>query len=259
MRLAVVHGRRARHATSRPCGHSCFGSWTARRPALCSGPRWRITASAWPTTSAVPASIRRTTPSSQAAWRSSGDSLRARVRGVGSLGRKGTRQPQGERRLGRLTAGQGDHYDLAWSPDGDQLAFSCCNETEQDISVVAADGTDRERRARNAGLPSSSPDGQLIAFLSIRDGDAEIYVMQADGSEQRRPALPPSRTAAHQASPSPRPSRCAGVTKTCASRSNDGSGWHRSAARCQPSRRATCGTCALPAGSSYPRRPVPSA
>ncbi len=73
-----------------------------------------------------------------------------------------------------------------FGPDGDQLAFSCCNETEQDISVVAADGTDRERRARNAGLPSWSPDGQLIAFLSIRDGDVEIYVMQADGSDQRR-------------------------------------------------------------------------
>jgi len=86
----------------------------------------------------------------------------------------------------QLTGGQGDHYDLAWSPDGERLAFSCCDEAEPGIFVIAADGTDRRRLARSSGLPSWSPDGKQIAFLSFRDGDVEIYVMTADGSDQRR-------------------------------------------------------------------------
>lgn len=93
---------------------------------------------------------------------------------------------------------------LAWSPDGERIAFAsfrdrngqtCFHECSPsgEIYVANADGSD-ERRLTDSpasdGSPSWSPDGKLIAFSSDRsnpeDHEYEIYVMNADGNDVRR-------------------------------------------------------------------------
>ncbi len=79
-------------------------------------------------------------------------------------------------------------YDVAWSPDGTQVAFSgCCTGggTFQ-IYTMNSDGTGFTQLTslgRNT-LPAWAPFGQRIAFISNRDGNFEIYTMNTDGSSQ---------------------------------------------------------------------------
>ena len=75
----------------------------------------------------------------------------------------------------------------AWSPDGQQIAFTSNRDGNDEIYVMNADGTGQLNRTNNpAGdiQPAWSPDGQQIAFESNRDGNEEIYVMNADGTGQ---------------------------------------------------------------------------
>jgi WD40 repeat protein len=82
----------------------------------------------------------------------------------------------------------GSPRDPAWSPDGTRLAFTATRAGNQDIYVIARDGTG-ERRLTVDPAPDSgaawSPDGGSIAFESTRDGDTDIYVMNADGTVVR--------------------------------------------------------------------------
>jgi WD40-like Beta Propeller Repeat len=88
--------------------------------------------------------------------------------------------------LARITGGP---RDPAWSPSATRLAFTATRAGNQDIYVVARDGTG-ERRLTFDPAPDSgaawSPDGGTIAFESARDGDIDIYVMNADGTDPRR-------------------------------------------------------------------------
>jgi TolB protein len=77
----------------------------------------------------------------------------------------------------------------AWSPDGSQVAFTTTRYENQEVAVVAADGTGETRLTNQLGIdahPCWSPDGGQIAFATDRWGGLEIAVMQADGSEVRR-------------------------------------------------------------------------
>jgi hypothetical protein len=65
-------------------------------------------------------------------------------------------------------------YDPAWSPDGSKLAFA----SDQEIVVIAADGTGRVTLAPVGQGPSWSPDGTKLAFSTLVD----ICTMNADGS-----------------------------------------------------------------------------
>ena len=78
--------------------------------------------------------------------------------------------------LGRCAATQfaGCTNDLAWSPDGSQLAFH----TAGGIYVVRANGSGLHRISEDGGQPSWSPDGSRIAFT--RGG--ELFTMALDGS-----------------------------------------------------------------------------
>jgi hypothetical protein len=83
----------------------------------------------------------------------------------------------------------GGPHDPAWSPNATRLAFTATRGGNQDIYVVARDGTG-ERRLTFDPAPDSgaawSPDGGTIAFESTRDGDTDIYAMNADGTNPRR-------------------------------------------------------------------------
>jgi Tol biopolymer transport system component len=76
---------------------------------------------------------------------------------------------------------------LAWSPDGEALAFIAGGRFA-DIYVMNADGSGRRRLAGDAtyGELAWSPRSDKIAFARERDGDVELYVMNPDGSGQRR-------------------------------------------------------------------------
>jgi dipeptidyl aminopeptidase/acylaminoacyl peptidase len=105
----------------------------------------------------------------------------------------------------RLTAGDPNRFDYeaAWAPDGSAIAFSRITEhrkaerIDQDLFVMAPDGSGAHRIASQASAPAWSPDGSRIAFLSFRDRQGqtcfeecsynnELYLMAPDGSGQQR-------------------------------------------------------------------------
>ena len=70
-----------------------------------------------------------------------------------------------------------------------KIAFTSDRDGNNEIYVMATDGSNQTRLTNNAGgddLAAFSSDGQKIAFVSGRDGNNEIYVMNADGSGQTR-------------------------------------------------------------------------
>ena len=83
------------------------------------------------------------------------------------------------RNLRQLTDIQG--WDLSWSPDGRQIAFS----TLSQIYVMDAEGNNQRpltTGSEDDRSPAWSPDGKYIAFSRGND----IYVMDSDGSNLRQ-------------------------------------------------------------------------
>lgn len=89
--------------------------------------------------------------------------------------------------LKQITAGDFDHAEATWSPDGRLIAFSS-NRTEDpdsnynsDIWVIAADGSADGEPTRVSDSPGPdsqpawSPDGNSIAHTSISDAKAILY------------------------------------------------------------------------------------
>lgn len=95
----------------------------------------------------------------------------------------------------RLTEGEFDVADVAWSPDGARLAFSACIGSDcelqlrPDIWVVQADGGNLQRLTQGkgtAGSPVFSPDGSQIAFFghakgSIGYANTDLWVVPSTG------------------------------------------------------------------------------
>jgi dipeptidyl aminopeptidase/acylaminoacyl peptidase len=85
-----------------------------------------------------------------------------------------------KRNLTQITSGDYDDQELAWSPDGRQLAFSSNRSTPDpdatyntDIWTVSADNTDKGAHVTQVtknpgedGAPAWSPDGQWIAYTT---------------------------------------------------------------------------------------------
>lgn len=79
--------------------------------------------------------------------------------------------------------------DIAWSPNGDKVAFVASTPGSAghspQIYVVTAGESDYTQLTNSPGdklSPAWSPDGSGLAFASAQTGDTEIWVMDADGS-----------------------------------------------------------------------------
>jgi dipeptidyl aminopeptidase/acylaminoacyl peptidase len=80
-----------------------------------------------------------------------------------------------------------EYTELAWSPDGKEIAFASSRDGNREIYVMQADGSNLRRLTWDAAwdaYPAWAPDGKRIVFVSYRDGNANLYVMNADGSHQ---------------------------------------------------------------------------
>jgi WD40 repeat protein len=93
---------------------------------------------------------------------------------------------------GRLQLTSPDHLDRspAWSPDGNQIAFTRgSNTSDCDVFVMDADGSNQRRITQFGKVfsyrPTWSPDGTKLAFVGrTAPGDytEQVYVVNADGS-----------------------------------------------------------------------------
>jgi WD40 repeat protein len=91
----------------------------------------------------------------------------------------------------RLTDDDYYDYEIAWSPDGSQMAFVSDRDLNFEIYVLDTSGVNRNIRRITNHLapdlhPSWSPDGQWLVFASERDSNSELYVVSVNGGEPRR-------------------------------------------------------------------------
>jgi|SRR5579871_1713505 len=92
----------------------------------------------------------------------------------------------------RLTPGEGEASNPAWSPDGQNLAFSWTRGfATGNFNVFIMDVASRKyiqlthSEGRNEN-PSWAPDGQHLVFMSTRTGRPQIFSMLADGTQVKQ-------------------------------------------------------------------------
>jgi dipeptidyl aminopeptidase/acylaminoacyl peptidase len=110
-----------------------------------------------------------------------------------------------KRSLTQITSGDYDDQEIAWSPDGKQLAFSSNRSTPDpdatyntDIWIVSADNTDKGSHVAQVTKspgedrsPAWSPDGKWIAYSSRFDpsefeyGTRHLAIISVDGGEAK--------------------------------------------------------------------------
>jgi len=76
-------------------------------------------------------------------------------------------------------------FDLAWSPNGEGIAFAAYAESGSEIHLLDNTNSSIMQLTNDTTYdrdPSWSPDGTRIAFSSDRDGNEEVYVMDSNGS-----------------------------------------------------------------------------
>jgi TolB protein len=89
--------------------------------------------------------------------------------------------------VSRLTTGEGDAVNPAWSQDGQHIAFAWTRGFEPgnfNIFVMDVASRDVVQLTHGAGRnenPSWAPDGVHVVFSSTRGGRTQIYTMLADG------------------------------------------------------------------------------
>jgi TolB protein len=96
--------------------------------------------------------------------------------------------------LRNLTKHHRGYEDIAWSHDGQKIAFTACEDRngvgETDIFVMKADGSGEINLTNGSGVsqnPTWSPDGKKIAFHYCKFiEDIGIYSMDADGKHLQR-------------------------------------------------------------------------
>jgi TolB protein len=90
--------------------------------------------------------------------------------------------------VSRLTTGEGDAVNPAWSPDGQHIAFAWTRGFEPgNFNIFIMDVASREitlQLTHGAGRnenPSWAPDGVHVVFSSTRGGKTQIYTSLANG------------------------------------------------------------------------------
>jgi serine/threonine-protein kinase len=92
----------------------------------------------------------------------------------------------------RLTGGDANDFNPAFSPDGSRIAFNSDRDSgpngAHSIYTMNLDGSDLKRITQGTGRsPSYSPDGSTIVFQSDREGGREhLWVVPVDGGEARQ-------------------------------------------------------------------------
>ena len=90
-----------------------------------------------------------------------------------------------------VTDNPGEDYHIAWSSNGNLLAFTSDRNGNPDLYAIEFDGKSRRLwRLTNSpaaeDFASFSPDGRFVAFQSTAGGDAAVYVMAALGGSATR-------------------------------------------------------------------------
>jgi hypothetical protein len=85
-----------------------------------------------------------------------------------------------------LTASPADDYHIAWSADGNLLAFTSDRRGNPDLFAYEFEGEKRRLWSLTSSRyiedhASFSPDDRYVAFQSTRDSDAAVYLMPALG------------------------------------------------------------------------------
>ncbi len=79
---------------------------------------------------------------------------------------------------------------VAYSPDGQRIAYSVTEGESAELYVAAADGSGARKVTDTKyflnSSPTWSPDGKRLAFVSNRSGGPQVYVVGAEGGEARR-------------------------------------------------------------------------
>lgn len=89
----------------------------------------------------------------------------------------------------QLPSGSRGDYPGAWSPDGSRIVYSSYVNTDAELFVMNADGTDQRRLTRFHGVDAPQawlPDGRIV-FAHYRPGNplSRWYLVQPDGSGLR--------------------------------------------------------------------------
>jgi hypothetical protein len=153
--------------------------------------RWRYETPAEPTPGVTPTRPGPTASPSAATpvYRPSNNRIAVQAARDGGSPKVILMEPDGSNQL-RLTGGEGEELDPAWSPDRTKLAF-----THQGyLYTIGVDGTGLQRldpagRFQSSGdrQPVWSPDGRQLAFTRCRDGvcNSDVWIVNADGTGGR--------------------------------------------------------------------------
>jgi His/Glu/Gln/Arg/opine family amino acid ABC transporter permease subunit len=90
----------------------------------------------------------------------------------------------------RLTEGIDLNTLPAWSPNGEQIAFTSQNQEDKSVDLYLLevrehDVTRLTDNANENSAPTWSPDGEQIAFLSEDEDDSDIYLIDSNGGNMR--------------------------------------------------------------------------
>lgn len=86
-----------------------------------------------------------------------------------------------------LTNSNGCYESPSWSQDGNQIVFSVRHDTNSQIGVMNADGTNRRELTHDPNcynsLPTWLPDGRIGYTSSIPNENSNIFVIKIDGTK----------------------------------------------------------------------------
>jgi Tol biopolymer transport system component len=89
----------------------------------------------------------------------------------------------------RLTGGNANDFNPAFSPDGSRIAFNSDRDGSHHLYTMNLDGSDLRRLTdgtSNNRSPAYAPDGTSIVFVSDRDGRDHLWIIPVGGGEPRQ-------------------------------------------------------------------------